>query len=208
MKRRQFITFAVGATVVGSGCLGEYKFSDGSQETTPSSTTRSKDTNKTGLQAAGLSCETKIVQTATDESPAIISIALTNETESKQRYSFGGGRLVSDFIGVRQNSDDKILLIPENMDGISIVDRNDDGELEVIPNSREGKCWTAIDRIISEDLLKQVSLKPSESLSEQFRVLSHDGCAPTGTYTFKNELLRDGDEFSWSLQVEYPIRED
>lgn len=205
MKRRVFVSVA-GATVFGSGCLERYGLSEYDSETTPRETTQSPDEGETGLGRVGLSATTNVVRPATDESPATISIAVTNETETTQTYRFGGGRPISDFVGTRAGSDDKILLVPEDMDGISIVDRNDDDALEVIPEMRDGKCWTAIDRIISEELLQKVSLEPGESLSGQYRVLSYDGCASRGTYTFENDFLHGEKEISWSLGVTYPVQ--
>jgi len=186
----------------GSGCSQGQEATNSVEENTENKTST---TNKTELQNAGLSSDMSIVGPATEESAAVISVTLTNVSSEQQTYTLGGGRPISDFVGEPQNGRGKIVLVPETLEGVSIRDRNDDGNLELIPKSNPGDCWTIIDEMVIEDALKDVTLKPGAAISEHYRVLSDEGCASSGAYRFENELFHGEKEISWPLYVKYPM---
>lgn len=202
-----------GLLFFGSGCLEGQEDNNPKGKYTESETARTDTTelqktsrtDSTELQEVGLSSEVSLVESATADSPAGISVSLTNESTEQQTYMLGGGRPISDFVGERKDGQGKIVLVPETLDDVSIQDQNDDGDLELIPESKQGDCWKTIDKLIIQDVLREVTLKPKETISERYRILSNEGCPSSGVYRFENELFHEEKEVSWTLYIDYPI---
>jgi hypothetical protein len=206
MRRRAFLA-AVGATAV-AGCTGVTGSEEPNDpqttdpETTDPTTTddssdyfsyRLDDVETAAPPAEDVSVDVSIVENFTQDHPATLRVAFTNEADEERTFEFGS--LVPwDTIRGQRDEGPGILLLDPNAG--------------VAPDEPTDNCWRATDKVALPAVMRSKTLAAGETVSREFAVLAaHDSetCHEQGTYRFEDENYLD--EGFWFEVTVVPIVE-
>ncbi|MFB6071663.1 MAG: hypothetical protein ABEJ88_01710 [Halobacterium sp.] len=213
MKRRAFLGTAATAAFAGcGGVLG--RVTDQSTTESPRTTTDddstggSETTNGSGsttddrgagvehvlsrvhgppLSVENAAVDVTVTRKFTDDHPASLAVAFTNEADEARTFQFGSLLPWDALRGPAVDGDGVLLLSP----GAGVV-----------PDSPDGGCWRATSGVALPMVVRTPTLDPGETVSRTFDVLAaHDSpsCLEPGTYRFSDaNYLESG----WWFEVE------
>lgn len=187
MRRRRILQLAGPAALAVAGCLD-----DGASTTdTTSGSTSTPEADYPSLSvsssspppASDVETGVELLEGFTAASPAAVRVAFTNTASTERAFWFG--TVVPFTPGPIRHADEaaRLQLVPES--GAGVVDTNEDGELQAVPDRPTDGCWQAPDEILLTDELNQARLDPDETATERFTVVAHpgnEGCLPDGPY--------------------------
>jgi hypothetical protein len=196
MRRRAFLA-AVTATAV-AGCTGV----TGSETPEDPQTTDQETTDRFGNYfgynlddvetaeppADDVSVDVSIVENFTQDHPATLRLAFTNDADEERTFEFGSLVPWDTIRGQREDGPGVLLLDPN---------------AGVAPDEPSDNCWRATDNVALPAVMRSKTLGAGETVSREFAVLAaHDSetCHEQGTYRFDDEnYLDDGFWFEVSV---------
>lgn len=189
MNRRRFLTTAGLGVSILAGCAG--RMSSGNEFPTLEVEQRTTTTEQ------GLKFAVRGVAGYSTSSPAEVEMAVTNVTDSDVDVIFGGSPPYSRYWGHRTDGPETLVLIPETRD--YVVPETGDSR-DFVPTESDDGCWQANTGIVGQDIALERTLKPGESISETYAVVSQPGekCLVPGTYRF--DSLEHATEFDVVLK--------
>lgn len=191
MRRRAFLT-AVTATAV-AGCTGVSgdDTPDDRQTTDQSSDYfgyHLDDVETADPPVDEVSIDVSIVENFTQDHPATLRVAFTNEADEERTFQFGSLVPWDSIRGQREDAPGVLLLDPN---------------AGVAPDEPSGDCWRATDNVALPAVMRSKTLSAGETVSREFAVLAaHDSetCHEQGTYRFEDQgYLKEGFWFEFSI---------
>lgn len=185
MKRRAFLA-GLGATAF-AGCTG--RVANSGQVETTSTTTQSTttepnpgdfgymldDVRTADPPAENVTIDVTITQQFSENHPAKLRVAFTNEADGERTFQFGSLVPWDSIWGQRQEGDGELLLDPD---------------AGVAPEEPSDNCWRATDGVALPAVMRSKTLAAGETVAREFTVLAaHDSetCHEQGTYRFEDQ---------------------
>lgn len=141
-----------------------------------------------------------LTRAPTAEHPARIHVSFTNLADTERGFWFG---TVVPFTPKRvfhTEVDARLQFVP--LDGVGVLDSNDDGEFHAVPQQPSDGCWQADDEVVFTDEERLERFGYCETLQATFDVVGHpsnDGCQPAGSYRAER-TWRTSDEYGETSQ--------
>ena len=195
MNRRALLGLLAGGIAPVAGCVGTSR-RDGSD-----GTTQLEDAPRVAVDADetppedGVNWEVRVEEQFSASAPARIEIRFANEAENPRTFETGA---VAPFSEVRGSGPTSLLLVPD-LDGLSMIDENDDGEFVLVPDPPAEHCWQAEDRPVIPGVVERQTVGPGGTLRETYEVVAApnaSGCLQSGGYRFSQtiqEVTEDGE---------------
>lgn len=148
-----------------------------------------------------------VVQGRTERSPAEADVVFRNRRPERTVYQFGTSPPFSGLQLSHESLGYPLVLAPDSFRGeTGVIDHNEDGDTQVVPDEPADGCWTAEDIPHTVDYFAAVELDPCESFRRTFQLLSHpsnEGCLPAGRYDRTDDVTNRtrGTDFELTFAV-------
>lgn len=153
--------------------------------------------------------DVSVRQQFTAESPAELSVRFRNEASATRTFQFTPVAPFTPADVRHTEREDKLQLVPQQSDGVSVRDTDEDGEFNSVPPTPTDGCWSATDEIYFVDHFSAVELDPCERVSQTYSVVGHpsnDGCFASGTYrtesTWYIDSAEDGKPWGFTVTID------
>ncbi|WP_128906594.1 hypothetical protein [Halorubrum amylolyticum] len=193
----------VGSSValVVAGCTTD-KNSGMSDET-------SNETNNQSQESINLSdftFEANVKEESTEEHPAKIQAALTNNTGEKMTLFTGVTPPLTSYLSGSESDENRLLLDPDYSGDEYPLDWENNSDS--IPTTIENGCWTVTTDVSIEQLGKYTELDQNESISQQYAVYGYQSetCPASRAYMFEDTItLQRGQPPDGAMEHEVTI---
>lgn len=207
MRRRTLLAGAT--TALLGGCLSAADPESPSQRVF--SDEYSVSVQDTAIEsAAQMDLAASIEAQFTSNSPAMVSVRVTNSSEATRTISGGPTLPFRPQRAGEGDGDASLFLVPEDGFGFAAFDRANEKvntDLEFVPDEPADGCWEArATGIAVFDIAQGETLRPGASTERSYVLLAHpdnEACLSERSYTFTDELGVDESNASLSLTLEY-----
>lgn len=138
------------------------------------------------------------VEPFTDEHPARIAVALTNEADSEQTFDFTVSPPYPPYPAEHEDAAAELLPIPDYRE--YVTPRSG----EFVPEAPTDGCWRALERPGGLDAGISRTIAPGETLREEYALLAApDGeCLAPGTYRTEVDSYHPTGGDPWGFEIE------